>query len=126
MKDFEEYKTKLEFPSSHAIEAELRQTIANTPMTEKQRVTALQKLPEAVRQKVNTAAIPYREDVARLEAQFWRDCREDIGYSEWLDGEGMEILERTAGYSVINQSETYSRLCDLAHLAERLKGHYIE
>jgi hypothetical protein len=126
VKDFEEYKTKLSFPCSRDIEAELRLTIANTPMTEKQRLTALQKLPEAIRQKMATASIPYREDVARLEAQFWLDCREDMGYDQWLDGEGMEILERTVGYSAINHADTYSRLYELVHLTERLKGHYIE
>jgi hypothetical protein len=125
MKDFEEYRSKLPYPDRSAIRKEVTDEINNQPLTANDRADKLADVSRIVSEKFSVAVKPYSDDEKRLEAEFYKDCREDIGYDKYLHEDGCRILEGhayQAGHSS-GYSEVYGHLCDLSSLVSSLSEH---
>lgn len=122
MKNFDEYVSSVEVVSEMEIRRELRREIANTPMTESERETAINQSIIRARGLAVEANAKYREDQRRLDAMFWQDCREDLGYDRFLNEDGIGTIEAEAwdrGHSA-GYSEVYQCLIRLCEFVEKI------
>ena len=65
---------------------------------------------------VNERNKPYHEFAEQRKQEFWQDCREEIGYDDFLTEEGMKLLEQRAwdeGHST-GLPAVFDRLSDLS------------
>mgnify|MGYP006283414069 CR=1 FL=1 len=122
MRPFDEYKPKTAYPSRSDYRRERRKEIDELSMTAAERRQAISNLNEETNEWFQVAVEPYREEEANLMAIFWKDCRKDLGYDEYLHYGGVVALEGHAwdrGHSG-GFSEVYHELCDLEALARTL------
>lgn len=123
MKSFDYYSTNsVEYPNQSEYRKRLVQVINDTPMTAAERDEALEWVHEEARIWFKEAVKPYREEAARLEREFWQDCRGELGYDSFLNSDGVAALEYAAyerGHSA-GYSDIYCCLIELAELAEKL------
>jgi len=96
MKDYTEYQTRVAYPDSRAKKAELLAEIANERLTQVERDTKIAAVPQLVKTWFSSAVQPHYADQQRLTEEFWRDCREDLGYDVFLTKKGVSILEAQA------------------------------
>jgi hypothetical protein len=126
MKDWNCYSANtIGYPSKSDYRDQLIAEINNRPLTAAARTAALATVPERVRDWFNEAILPYRQEQARLNSEFWADCRADLGYDKFLDVKGISRLEAHAwedGHSA-GYSEVYGELSKLVSLIEDIKGH---
>lgn len=125
MKDWDEYKVKLPYPDRKLRkdkQSELVAAIDNAKMTTGERAAAMAGVPREVSTWWETQMAPYQAEEQRLTALFWEDCREDLGYTEFLNETGVAALEKEAydrGHSA-GFSEVHCVLSDLTDLARTL------
>jgi hypothetical protein len=120
--NFDDYKNNVPYPDRVAYKAGLIDYINSQRLTGQEREDLLAAVPARVRDWFKEAVKPYNEEEHRLEAKFWADCREDIGYDEFLDAEGILTLQCYAweqGHSG-GYHEVYNCLLDLSDFAEKL------
>ena len=126
MKDFDYYRTnKHEYHDTYFVKRNLKKELDQIPLTvedRKKREVEISSIAIAEAKKLNQ---PYHVEQQRLQAEFWADAREDIGYDKYLNEEGVNILESAAydrGHSG-GYADTFSVLEKLADLYERLRPH---
>ena len=122
MKDFDENISRVEMVSEMEIRRELRREIANKPMTESERETAINQSILRARGLAAEANAKHHDDQNRLTELFWHDCREDLGYDRFLTDDGIGTLEAEAwdrGHSA-GYSEVYQCLIRLCEFVEKL------
>jgi len=110
------------YEEKKAFEKALLDEINNSPMTAAEREEALANVKKQVVAHVNEQNKPYREAAAKLQAEFWADAREDLGYDDFLTKKGVEILESKAyedGHSS-GFSEIYGHLQDLTDFCQKI------
>lgn len=123
MKDFDYYKTtKTPWPRQKDIIRELISELDNIPMTKSERlekeIEAAQRGEILYKEKFKE----YQLESNKLKDEFWRDCREELGYDSFLTKRGCEILESKAwedGHSY-GFSEVYNHLCELSDFADQI------
>ncbi len=123
MKSWEYYNENPHaYPRSREFKDKLLADIANQRLTEAERQAALADVPRHVNERIKAAAAPYNAHAAKLEAEFWDDAREELGYEKFLLPAGVSALEYEAyqhGHSA-GFCEIYGCLCDLSALAKVL------
>lgn len=122
MKEWVEYRTKVEYPSRTQKRNELTDAINKMPLTTKERNERLADVARLVSEWFAEAVIPHRDDEKRLLGEFWYDCRDSLGYEKFLKPDGVKALEAMAwenGHSS-GFSEVYGSLVELSELAEVL------
>ena len=122
MKDFDEYVSKLNYPSRSEICSRMREEIDAAPMTTRDRNIALADMQQRATEEFVQGRAPYREDQRRLDAMFWHDCREDLGYDRFLNEDGIGTIEAEAwdrGHSA-GYSEVYQCLIRLCEFVEKI------
>jgi len=111
------------YEETKAFEAALRAEINfDKPLTAAAREKALADVKRQVREHAAEQNKPYNEAKGKLEAEFWADAREELGYEAFLTAEGVSALEYKAyedGHSS-GHSEVFSQLQDLADFAEKM------
>lgn len=116
MKDWDYYnKPKSECFSFSEVKREIKRHINATPMTAQERHDAFADMEASARRIVDEKNRPYDEEKAALDAEFWRDAREEIGYGKMLNEKQIGILESKAwqdGHSA-GYSEVFIHLQDL-------------
>lgn len=127
MKPFEYYSTvKVPYPDKQEYRAKLLAEIDSQLMTAADRELARSFLSSRVDEWFRQEVKPYREAQSRLDAEFWRDCREDLGYDKFLNADGVAAVEGFAwehGHSS-GYSEVRAFLEQAADLAEKvIKSH---
>ena len=123
MKDFDYYnKPTAEYPDINEYKREYRIAIEAAAMTTAERKEALDGISKKARAWFEKESKPYRDEQARLDSEFWDDCRKDLGYREFLSEKASDAVESKAwedghanGYS-----EVYCHLCDLVELARKI------
>ena len=123
MKNFDYYsKPHATYPNLRDIKAKLRELINETPMTADQRDVAMGNLCDEGREEFNKQAMPYNVELAKLDAEFWDDAREDIGYDDFLTDKGVLMIQSEAydrghsrGFSCV-----FGELSKLACFAENI------
>lgn len=97
MKDWEYYSSpKAEYFSFSDVKREIKKQIDATPMTAEERRHAIADLGARARRIIDEKNKPYNEQQAALDAEFWRDAREEIGYGESLNEKQIGVIERKA------------------------------
>lgn len=97
MKDFEYYsKIKVPYPDRSGYRRDLISEIDAKPLTKLQREGALADVSSRADEWFAEVIKPYREEQERLEAEFWADCRSDIGYDKFLNADGVAAVEAFA------------------------------
>lgn len=97
MKDFKYYSDSgIEYPNKRDYEKSLIEVINNTPLTVSDRNAAMDDIKRKSAEWFKEAVRPYNNKVSELIDEFWRDCRESLGYTDFLDDEGVSILENMA------------------------------
>ena len=127
MKDWNYYREPAGIPyfgyeETKAFENGLRAEINDKPMTAAQRETALADVKRQVREHAAEQNKPYNEAKAKLEQEFWADAREELGYTDFLNDEGVSALEYKAyedGHSS-GFPEIFCQLQDLVTFAEKI------
>ncbi len=92
------------------------------PMTKKEREDAEKQAQEEVNEIYLKERKKYQEAQNKLDAEFYIDCREDLGYDKFLNEEGCKALESYAyqeGHSG-GCGEIYNQLSELTDLAQKL------
>lgn len=123
MKDFDYYSdrnVKAEYPDRRGYKKKLIEEIDNTPMTTDQRTAAMSKVEQRVREWFNEAVKPYYKERNRLAEEFWKDAREELGYDQYLNDDGVRALEAKAwedGHSA-GFSEVFCHLQELESFVE--------
>lgn len=120
--DWNDYMPTTPLPDKHAYREMRVQQIKNERMTEQERHDAMIALKTEVHEWYQKAVRPRREEEARLDNEFYADCRAEFGYDSWLTEEGCKELESYAyseGHSS-GHSGVYGELCDLVPMVERL------
>lgn len=123
MKDFDYYsKPTAEYPDINEYKREYRIAIDAAAMTSAERKEALDGINKKAREWFDIAAKPYRDEQSRLDGEFWDDCRNELGYREFLSEKAWNAIESKAwddghagGYS-----DVYFHLCDLVELARKI------
>ena len=117
--DFDKYNDcGVPYPNTYQKKQELREVVDNTPMTTADRDKALKQIAKQVDEWYRNH--PYHEARQALTEQFWKDCREDIGYTQFLTQRGCEALEANA-WDRCHDSGFYAVYWELAELAELAK-----
>lgn len=121
MKDFDYYaKVDAEHPSLWEIKKKKLAIVAETRLTEKERLEAIKTAEVEAMIEWRAGKKVYNDAQGRKNSEFWADCRLDLGYDKFLDEDGCQALEAKAweeGHSA-GYGEVYgdlSRLVDLAH-----------
>jgi hypothetical protein len=70
--------------------------INDTRLTTAERVIALDKLKQQIREHMREKNAPYNEACRVLISEFWDDAREELGYCAYLTPEGINYLEYQA------------------------------
>lgn len=105
--------------------AQLRREIDETPMTAAQREKALKEMTSKVRERLRELNKPHQDEQSRLDAEFWRDAREELGYGKLVAEAGLGVIEGEAyerGHSS-GYSEIYNCLLSLIDFVGRLAPH---
>lgn len=123
MKDWEYYSTpKAEYFSFSEVKNEIKKHIDATPMTAEERKNAISDMGASARRVIDEKNRPYNEEKAALDAEFWRDAREEIGYGESLNEAQISVLENKAwedGHSA-GYSEVFIQLQDLVDFLDEI------
>jgi hypothetical protein len=123
MKPFDYYSNiGVPYPDHHAYRKQLIDAIDNTPMTAADRTKAMAEVSKQVLAWMNEQSKPYRNAQAALIAEFWDDCRNELGYHNLLNESGVAALESKAyedGHSS-GFGEVYQRLDELVELTKRI------
>lgn len=130
MQDLDSYRVPNEeywpYEARKAYERALIDEINLERLTAAERQEKLREVPKRVREKGNEMDKPPREKQRALDAQFWRDAREEIGYDSYLTQEGVSKFEAKAyedghahGYP-----EVFSKLQDLDEFLCTVKDHF--
>lgn len=97
MKPWEEYQYNNDpYPSFQAIKRELLDEIDNTPMTKAQREEAGKAAVQKARDRCEEILAPIRKAEKELQATFWKDCREDLGYDKLMSADAVKVFEAFA------------------------------
>lgn len=99
--------------------------INDTRLTVTERVIALDKLKQQIREHMREKNAPYNEACRSLTSEFWEDAREELGYCACLTPEGISKLESQAyedGHSS-GYSQVYYRLQELWEFFVELYPH---
>lgn len=126
VKDFDEYRSKVEYPDRSAIRDRITKDIDNQPMTKQERDVAYAGVARRVPEEFASAVQPYNTDSNRLQEEFWKDCRDDLGYDAWLIEKGIATLEAKAyeqGHSA-GFSEVYGCLSDLSRFLDDIRVEF--
>lgn len=122
MKDFSYYSSvPVKYPDRKAIREKHLVPIAEQRLTEREHSEAITFAELTAKAEYEGAMKAYRAAESALEAEFWADMREEHGYAEWLDEEGIAAIESYAyqqghsdGYSEVNNV-----MYDIAELVEK-------
>ncbi len=130
MKDWEYYSTPkaayFGYEAKKEFKYKLIAEIDSTPLTLDERKRRLDDVPNLVRSWVNGKNRPYHEELRQLTDEFWKDARDDIGYDDWLNDDGISHLESRAwemGHSN-GCSEVYYHLRDLCEFLKDMKDYF--
>ncbi len=98
MKDFSHYQyVRGEgYPNRLEKAKQLKAEINAAKMTAKERQEALDKVGKQSTEWFEEAVKPFMEIERNLITEFWQDCREDMGYTEFLNQFGVEAIEQKA------------------------------
>lgn len=125
MKPWDYYESTIPYAPIREIKDRLRAEIDAQPLTRDQRQAEHDRVPERATLIYKEANEPRARDQATLEAEFWSDCREDIGYDSFLTEEGCGILEAKAmedGHSA-GRGNVYCVLSTLSDFVETIIQH---
>jgi hypothetical protein len=127
MKDFDYYRdVEAEYHDYFNIKNKMQAELNNTPLTVEERKKREAELGTLARAKAKELNATYHEERNKKTAEFWRDCREDLGYESYLYEEGVRILESKAdedGHSG-GYSEVYSKLQELDGFIHEIRRHF--
>lgn len=114
-----------QYPDQADYARQLREEINNTPMTALERETAFAGVQHQANEWFKEAVKPYNAINWERKAEFWADCRAELGYDKFLELTGIEILEAMAydqghayGYSKI-----FSQLTELVEFLNKIVQH---
>lgn len=100
----------------------LIKAINDAPMTKVDRDLALSKVEADVRKHMQEVNKPYNEAIGALAGEFWADAKAELGYDDFLDAEGIAVLECLAydrghshGFLFV-----FSELRDLSSFAQKI------
>lgn len=120
--NFDDYRNNEPYPDIYAKKREITDEINAEKLTAEERKAKLADVSRVATAWFHEAVQPYNDRQREIDRQFWADCREDIGYDEFLNEEGCKALEGYAwqeGHSS-GYSEVYGYLCEMADLARKL------
>ena len=126
MQDFSYYSfTRAPYVTRKAVEAAMLEKINQAPMTKQERDDALNEMPGQVDAEYIQANRLFREERQAKQDEFWVDCREDLGYSRWMNLEGCRIIEEMAHSKAHAEgyAEIYQHLSGLVEMLRRLRPH---
>lgn len=119
--DFSKYENKVPYVSikvqANYLKSILKK-IDNEKLTTKERIKKEKQADVKANQWAKEQNQKYNANSNKLEEQFWKDCREDIGYNEYLNEKGCKHLENIAwdrGHAYGYQ-EVYNCLVELEEL----------
>jgi len=98
--------------------------INDSSMTSQERIDALNGVDVKVRDYCKELNKPYNDAKDRLEAEFWKDAREDLGYTDFLNEVGVSTLESKAwedGHAY-GFHDVYLHLSELTDFARKIIG----
>ena len=122
MKDWDYYKNVgVDYPDLFARRGMMVREINEASMSANERREALKAVPQKVREQAKPELDAYAAAVAAKTAEFWHDCRADLGYSSWIrSSKAIAAIEAYAwqrghanGYS-----EVYGCLSELVDLLQ--------
>jgi aspartokinase len=100
VKDFEYYQEPEVEYFTHAdrrdMAAKLQQQIDNERMTLQERQEAVKAAQKEVEAAANAQNALYLARGEELQAEFWADAREELGYNKLFNEEGCKLLESAA------------------------------
>lgn len=126
MKDFDYYKNvEAEYHDYFTIKNKMLVELNSTPLTVEERKKRESELGTLARAKAKELNAEYYAERNKKTEEFWRDCREELGYTSYLDEEGVRILESKAeedGHSS-GYSEVFCELQDLDEFVYKIREH---
>lgn len=120
--NFDKYKNTVPYPDSDAFRNKLLADIDKQPMTAQERLDAIARVDITVRDWFREAVKPHNNREYEIMADFWADCRKDIGYDKFLTVRQCKVLQGYAwerGHSG-GYHEVYNCLLDLAEFVKDL------
>ena len=121
MKDWEYYTTtKYQYPDKYQFRRDEIDKISKERLTVKERQDKIKEVESLVNAWYKKESAPYLKEIAKLEREFWGDCRIDLGYNKFLSADAMNAIEAYAwehGHSH-GFSEVYCYLVDIVELAK--------
>ena len=128
MKDWEYYSTPkaafFGYEAQKAYRDKIVAEIDNAPLTAADRRAAMDGVKKRVRDYITEMNKPYHAEMRQLQDEFWKDAQRELGYCEWLDNNGVSIIESKAweqGHAG-GLSEVYYHLCELCGFLTDIRG----
>lgn len=123
MKDFKYYSsTDASYYDYPSIVGELKDAINNERLTAQERLEKLKELPKLASKSHRELNEPFHKEQHDKLAEFWKDCRDDLGYAKNLSQEAAGALERKAwedGHAY-GFGEVYAELTSLVEMLEEM------
>lgn len=101
MKDWKYYHVPVGFDkSTHVMREAYRKPllapIREMRLTESERIAAIAEVDKQVVAHFDELDRPYYDEKARLRDEFWRDAREELGYTKYLSENAVKLVETQA------------------------------
>jgi hypothetical protein len=97
--NFDKYRITEKYPDRIKYKSEIIKKINNSPMTQVDRDKEIALVATKVGEWFKHAILPYNEQIAKIDSQFWADCRAAIGYDK----------DYTESQCLVIQGEAYER-----------------
>jgi hypothetical protein len=121
MKEFEDYELNEPYPTRQGSVDELLKEFDNTPMTKAEREelekSAYDKSTELYKKRI----LEFTEKENALVAEFFKDAREDIGYSSFLEEAACERLEEKVRQGFDDWADFSRAYNDLRELSQLIR-----
>lgn len=126
MKPMEQY-SNVDYPNKKEYLQSLIDKINADRMTAAEREAALEAAADSAKAWFKLRLREYNDALVEKTKDFWKDCRQDMGYDKFLTENGCQLMEKLAwekGHAN-GLSDVHNELCDLADLADELRYHFI-
>lgn len=133
MRDFDYYRTLSVARPDTSLAAEHRflkgvvERLEKQPLTGAERNRLIKQAIDDYKKEVQEKLVAYRKEQEAKVEEFWRDCREDLGYTSFLNAKGVKMLEDKAyedGHSY-GYCSIYDHLSDLVDFVSMLRENML-
>lgn len=111
MKNWDYYESDVNYESKMSIRRRLMRELTLDGLNEDDRHDAILQAEEMAIKLAIESAAAHEKDQQRLDAEFWKDCRESIGYDSILTEKGCLALETHA--KLLSHSEEFQDMYDV-------------